>query len=360
MENKVNHLRIRMLSEATSVDGQGVGSAYLEQVSLIKENKDVFTVLEKKDKGVADIYHVHTVNPKFYVRMSKKHVNVIYVHFLPTTLDGSIHLPRFAFNVFKKYVVSIYKKADEIVVVNPIFIKPLVELGMKEENITYIPNYVSSDKFHPLSQEEKDRIRERYNIDKNAFVTIGVGQVQTRKGVLDFIEVAKDNPEKTFVWAGGFSFGKLTDGYKELKEVMDNPPSNVKFIGIIPRDKMNEIYNMADLLFMPSFNELFPMSILEAASTNTPFLLRNLDLYKDILFDDYLVGNDVASFSNCIKKLASDAISYMDAVNKAKKISNYYCKENVSKLWREYYFRIYNKWAKSKKKKLVKPLKEGK
>lgn len=360
MENKVNHLRIRMLSEATSVDGQGVGSAYLEQVSLIKENKDVFTVLEKKDKGVADIYHVHTVNPKFYVRMSKKHVNVIYVHFLPTTLDGSIHLPRFAFNVFKKYVVSIYKKADEIVVVNPIFIKPLVELGMKEENITYIPNYVSSDKFHPLSQEEKDRIRERYNIDKNAFVTIGVGQVQTRKGVLDFIEVAKDNPEKTFVWAGGFSFGKLTDGYKELKEVMDNPPSNVKFIGIIPRDKMNEIYNMADLLFMPSFNELFPMSILEAASTNTPFLLRNLDLYKDILFDDYLVGNDVASFSNCIKKLASDATSYMDAVNKAKKISNYYCKENVSKLWREYYFRIYNKWAKSKKKKLVKPLKEGK
>lgn len=360
MENKVNHLRIRMLSEATSVDGQGVGSAYLEQVSLIKENKDVFTVLDKKDKGVADIYHVHTVNPKFYVRMSKKHVNVIYVHFLPTTLDGSIHLPRFAFNVFKKYVVSIYKKADEIVVVNPIFIKPLVELGMKEENITYIPNYVSSDKFHPLSQEEKDRIRERYNIDKNAFVTIGVGQVQTRKGVLDFIEVAKDNPEKTFVWAGGFSFGKLTDGYKELKEVMDNPPSNVKFIGIIPRDKMNEIYNMADLLFMPSFNELFPMSILEAASTNTPFLLRNLDLYKDILFDDYLVGNDVASFSNCIKKLASDAISYMDAVNKAKKISNYYCKENVSKLWREYYFRIYNKWAKSKKKKLVKPLKEGK
>ena len=360
MENKVNHLRIRMLSEATSVVGQGVGSAYLEQVSLIKENKDVFTVLEKKDKGTVDIYHVHTVNPKFYVRMSKKHVNVIYVHFLPTTLDGSIHLPKFAFNVFKKYVVSIYKKADEIVVVNPIFIKPLVELGMKEENITYIPNYVSSEKFHPLSKEEKDKIRESYNIDKNAFVTVGVGQVQTRKGVLDFIEVAKDNPDKTFVWAGGFSFGKLTDGYKELKEVMDNPPSNVKFIGIIPRDKMNEIYNMADLLFMPSFNELFPMSILEAASTNTPFLLRDLDLYKDILFNDYLVGTDVASFSSCIKKLASDASSYMDAVNKAKKISNYYCKENVSKLWREYYFRIYNKWAKSKKKKLVKPLKEGK
>ena len=293
MENKINHLRIRMLSEATSVEGQGVGSAYLEQVSLVKENKDVFTVLEKKDKGKADIYHVHTVNPKFYVRMNKHHVNVIYVHFLPTTLDGSIHLPKFAFNIFKK------------------------------------------------------------------FVTIGVGQVQTRKGVLDFVEVAKDNPDKMFVWAGGFSFGKLTDGYEELKKVMDNPPSNVRFLGIIPRKQMNEIFNMADLLFMPSYNELFPMSILEAASTKTPFLLRDLDLYKDILFNDYLVGNDVASFSNVIKKLATDSSFYKDAVNKSEKISSYYCKDNVSKLWREYYFRIYNKWAKCKKKKLIKPLKEN-
>lgn len=359
MENKINHLRIRMLSEATSVEGQGVGSAYLEQVSLVKENKDVFTVLEKKNKGKADIYHVHTVNPKFYIRMNKHHVNVIYVHFLPTTLDGSIHLPKFAFNIFKKYVIATYKKADEIVVVNPIFIKPLVELGMKEENITYIPNYVSPTQFHPLSKEEKDKIRDKYNIDKDKFVTIGVGQVQTRKGVLDFVEVAKDNPDKMFVWAGGFSFGKLTDGYEELKKVMDNPPSNVRFLGIIPRKQMNEIFNMADLLFMPSYNELFPMSILEAASTKTPFLLRDLDLYKDILFNDYLVGNDVASFSNVIKKLATDSSFYKDAVNKSEKISSYYCKDNVSKLWREYYFRIYNKWAKCKKKKLIKPLKEN-
>ena len=38
MENK---LRINMLSKATSVSGQGVGSAYMEQVSLVKENKDI-------------------------------------------------------------------------------------------------------------------------------------------------------------------------------------------------------------------------------------------------------------------------------------------------------------------------------
>ena len=37
-------IRINMLSQATSVDGQGVVSAYIEQVALVKENDDIFEV----------------------------------------------------------------------------------------------------------------------------------------------------------------------------------------------------------------------------------------------------------------------------------------------------------------------------
>ena len=51
---------------------------------------------------------------------------------------------------------------------------------------------------------------------------------------------------------------------------MENPPKNVKFIGIVPRDEMNSIFNMSDALFMPSFSELFPMSILEAVNSHKP------------------------------------------------------------------------------------------
>ena len=48
---------------------------------------------------------------------------------------------------------------------------------------------------------------------------------------------------------------------------------------------------MADLLLMPSYNELFPMSILEAVNSEKPVLLRDLDLYRGILFGKYLYGN---------------------------------------------------------------------
>ena len=55
---------------------------------------------------------------------------------------------------------------------------------------------------------------------------LGAGQVQTRKGVLDFVNVAKQMPDVQFVWAGGFSFGRITDGYEELKKLQENPPEN--------------------------------------------------------------------------------------------------------------------------------------
>ena len=345
-------IRINMLSQATSVDGQGVGSAFLEQVALVKECDDIFEVEINSKKGNFEIYHMHTVNPSYRMRFNKHHVNVAYVHFIPSTLDGSIKMNKLFFKVFKKYVISTYRKADEIVVVNPAFIPPLMELGIEKDNITYIPNFVDHEKFYKLSDEERMKIRDKYNIPHDKFVVMGCGQVQTRKGVLDFVEVAKMNPDIQFVWAGGFSFGKITDGYKELKEVMDNPPENVKFLGIIPRVEMNDIFNMSDVLFMPSFSELFPMSILEAVNSMKPVLLRDLDLYEEILFKDkecYAIGKNVEEFSNEVRKLSNDKNYYQKYSQGSKIISDFYSKEHVKNIWREYYPRILEKWRNKKK-----------
>lgn len=337
-------IKINMLSKADSVDGQGVGSAYLEQVALVKENLSEYFDVSINGKKKADIIHIHTVNPEFYIRRKGKGVKVMYCHFLPETLDGSIKLPKLFFGIFKWYVMSFYKKADYLVVVNPIFIKDLVRLGVKEENIKYIPNFVSKENFYLLDDDAKLKVREKYNIDPNKFVVLGCGQVQTRKGVLDFVEVAKNNLDKEFVWCGGFSFAKITDGYEELKKIMDNPPTpNIKFLGIIPRTEMNDMFNMADCLFMPSYNELFPMSILEAANSNTPVVLRDLDLYKDVLFDNYVAGNNNEEFSLLINKLANDKEFYKECQEKSNNISTFYSKENVSNIWKDFYTSIHNK-----------------
>lgn len=329
----MSKISINMLSSADKVAGQGVGSAYLEQVSLVRDGApELFDIYINSHKK-CDIVHVHTVDLWNYFKMNKG-VSVCYVHFLPDTLDGSIRLPKFAFNIFKKYVTKFYNKADHLVVVNPIFIDDLVKFGIDRDKITYIPNYVSKEKFY---KKDATDIRKKYNIGKDEFVVLGVGQVQTRKGVMDFIDVANKMPDTTFVWCGGFSFGMITDGYDELKKVYENPPKNVIFTGIVPREEMNDMYNMADVLFMPSYNELFPMSILEAINSAKPLLLRDLDLYKDILFEKYLKGTNNDEFVSKLNELKSDKKLYDKYSKLSTEISEFYSKEHVLEIWKEFY-----------------------
>ena len=235
-----------------------------------------------------------------------------------------------------------YKRADYIVVVNPIFIEPLKKYGIKKDRIFYIPNYVDQKTVHPLEALETKAIRDRFGYKAEDFIVVGVGQIQSRKGVLDFIETAKKNPEIQFIWCGGFSFKGITDGYKELKSVIDNPPLNVKFPGIIPRDNMNEIYNMANLLFLPSYNELFPMCILESIQIDLPILLRNLDLYEPILFGHYLKGSNNEEFSGIIQKLCCDGDYVNIARNHSNWLKEYYSKDSILKMWEEFYLMVYS------------------
>ncbi len=337
-------IRINMLSMADSVDGQGVGSAYLELIKLLQEDgKDDFEIYLNKGTNF-DIIHAHTIEPRNYFKLKfSKNPTVAYVHFLPDTLDGSIKLPKFIFKIFKKYVISFYKSADYLVVVNPIFKKDMVKAGLDIDKITYIPNFVSKEKFFPKTKKEIIEIRKKYQLKDDDFVVLGAGQVQNRKGVLDFVEVAKTLPDVTFIWAGGFSFGKITDGHHELKQLMDHPPKNVKFLGIIPREEMNDLYNAADLLFVPSYNELFPMTILEAVNTGTPILLRDLELYEDILFKKYLKADNNQDFSTLIQTLSKDKQLYQQQIKNAQSIAEFYSKEHVYQLWKDFYESILEK-----------------
>jgi 1,2-diacylglycerol-3-alpha-glucose alpha-1,2-galactosyltransferase len=258
---------------------------------------------------------------------------IVYVHFLPSTLDGSIKLPKLFFGIFKWYVKVFYRTADYLVVVNPIFIEPLVNLGINKARIQFIPNYVNETKFK--STQPIKTIKEKYGISK--FTVLGVGQVQHRKGVLDFIEVAKRLPHLEFIWAGGFSFKALTSGYEELKAIMDHPPTNVRFLGIIPREEMKDLYAASDVFFLPSFDELMPMSVLEAAVNQKPILLRDLPLYEPVFFKHYLHAHDVDGFVKILDGLSSDSTQYQHALTKTSALQEAYRQSVILQQWEDYY-----------------------
>lgn len=335
---------INMLSSADKVKGQGVGSAYLEQLALVTKGLDERYVVEVNKKRCADIMHYHTIDLDHYLTLpfvkAKGSVTVGAVHFLPETVDGSLQMPKLMTKIFYKYIIAFYKSMDYLVTVNPNFIDKLEAYGIPRNKIAYIPNFVSKEKFYKMDDSEKLKIRNKYEISPEKFVVLCAGQMQVRKGIFDFIEIAKAMPDVQFIWAGGFSFGNMTSGYKEVKSMLENPPKNVMFPGIVERSVMNELYNIADVMFLPSYSELFPMIILEAMNCNTPILLRDLDIYPKILFDFYLRGNTNKEFIDYITALKENPEFRQERIRKSQEGSDFYSGENILSMWQEFYNEI--------------------
>lgn len=340
----MSKIKINMYAKGLDIKGQGVGSACIEQMEMVRNLGDFDVSINGRRKNRYDIRHIHTVNPSHYFALNRKRIKVCDVHFIPEIDDGSLKMPKFLFKPYRSYVLRFYRKADEIIVVNPYFIDELVKIGIQRERITYIPNVVSKTRFHPIDRKAREEVRNSYDLHADDFVVLGVGQTQTRKGIQDFIRIAEKNPEMKFVWAGGFTFGKITAGYEEIKKMMENPPKNMRFLGIIDRENMNDLYNACDVLFLPSYQELFPMTLLECINCDKPFLVRDLELYDRIFTDDYIKGTNNGEFEEILKKMKSDPDFYRKAVEKSVKLAEFYSVENVSKLWSEYYRRIYDKY----------------
>ena len=335
-------LTINMLTRADSVKGQGVLSATEEQINLVTEGLKDYQVVVNQLKTY-DITHIHTINPDFLIKSVITRQNrpmIASVHFLPETLEKSISLPRPIKELFYKYVLQFYKQADYLVTVNPRFIEDLEHYGIPKERITYIPNFVSRDTFYKIADRSKATLRESFGLDPDKFTVVSAGQLQMRKGVLEFIDLAKKMPDIQFVWAGDFAFKGISEGRKEIMEHMDELPSNVHFLGLVERNRMNEFFNMGDVMLQLSFEELFPMTILESMNANIPLLLRDLREYRPILFDYYLKGNSQVQFQEILRQLQQDKAFYQEACEKSKKGEQFYSKENVLQQWQAFYDKV--------------------
>lgn len=163
------------------------------------------------------------------------------------------------------------------------------------------------------------------------------GQLQTRKGVFEYAKLAEQLPQMQFVWAGDFTFGNMSDGYKDIEKLLKEHPQNLHFTGLVERDKMPQVYQMGDVMLLPSFDELFPMTVLEAMSCHVPILLRDLDLYPVILDGYYLKAQDNAGFAEELNKLSQQPQYYEQAVQMSRKGNDFYSEEHVLSMWRDFY-----------------------
>ncbi|MFW5630511.1 MAG: glycosyltransferase family 4 protein [Acetivibrio ethanolgignens] len=322
---------INMLSKAHTVKGQGVLSAHDEQVRLVKTRLSDTCFVTEDDRVMGEVNHYHTINLRYFFHALwaklRGRVRVGYVHFLPETLENSIHLPNWMRRIFYWYVIRFYKEMDELVVVNPYFINELEKYGIPKDKVTYIPNFVSALEFYPAKEKKKN----------DRFTVLCAGQLQKRKGVLEVIRLAEELPQVRFLWAGNFAFGKISEGYEEIRKAVENPPENLEFLGLVDRKAMKRLYQEVDLFFLPSYEELFPMTILEAWSCHTPVLVRKLPIYQNVLFDFVEYGENLEDFRDKIQRWEKKPPAMELLREAAKRGSAYYSEERIAGLWKEFY-----------------------
>ncbi len=179
-------ISINMFSSADKVAGQGVGSAYLELMGLLRKYFPNEFKIKVNDYGRSNISHYHTIDPQFFLSTwaPKRGRKIGYVHFLPDTLDSSLTLPAVARVSLDKYVISFYKRMDHLVVVNPNFIPRLAAYGIDPDTVTYIPNFVATKTFHPETKERNQQLREDLALRQTPSLCSGPVRCRNVRGLM--------------------------------------------------------------------------------------------------------------------------------------------------------------------------------
>lgn len=200
-----------------------------------------------------------------------------------------------------------------------------------KDEVHYLPNGVDLKLFDKATEQEKQTIRERYNIPLDKFVVLFVGRFVPKKG-FDVLYNAKD-PSYLLVFVGG---GMIPEYIKS--------GNSVRIMGPLPQEELAMIYKASDVFILPSYGEGFPLSIQEAMATGLPIITskhNNLDQILDSPFITYIniTGADIKS---AINKIQSNIMLRKDMGEYSSKIAreNYSWEKNTATLLGIYHKKV--------------------
>lgn len=165
--------------------------------------------------------------------------------------------------------------------------------GVAPESLVHIPNGVDVEKFGQIDQTDRDRLREKFELEDRPVVFFA-GTIMPRKGVAELIQAAG-----TVVDAGYDDVRFLLAGETDLDEeyarrvralvAEHDIKENVQFTGYLTDEDLLPAYEAADIFVLPSFEEGFGMVVAEAMAANTPVVASRINGVKQQV-DDQTTG----------------------------------------------------------------------
>ncbi len=259
-------------------------------------------------RGDYEILHLHSYGPRsfYYLKRARRlgRKVVIHAHSIGSyDLRDSFTLTNLIAPLYERLLHTFYSKGDAIFTPSARAKELLQGKGLRPP-IAVVSNGVDVEQLRP-SPEKRERYRRELRLSR--FTVASAGNVIPRKGVMDFIAVARLLPEYDFVWYGQ-RWNRLLAYHPKMERmlVLAAKQPNLRFPGFA-RDIQGAL-SAADLFFFPSWGENQPMALLEAAACGLPLVVRDLPEYRGWLVEgeNCLKGQKVEEFAQRIKMVAED------------------------------------------------------
>lgn len=320
-------MKVHVISETPFImKATGVHTAFVDHIELLKEKDDVEVVIN--GEGTGDVFHSHTYG-LYYIWKGWKYKGrrVFTAHIIPDSAKGTLPLWKIFMPLYAFGLKIVYSYADVCIAISPMVEKAILATGAKTR-IVKIYNPINIGKWK-RTEERRKKGRRLLGLSGKDFVVLGVGQIEGRKGIEDFLDIADAVPEAKFIWAGGRPFGALTEGIVRINKRFKKVGGNVILSGEWDLAQMPDIYAAGDLMLFPSYQENCPLAPLEAAASGMPVIYRDIEEYKSLYENPYLKAGSTKEFIGLTKKMMSDKEYYEAGVKISQHLLRQFDKDHI-------------------------------
>ena len=285
----------------------GIGRAMKHKVEALKQ-ADVEFTFDPKDNY--DLVHVNTIEPaarRMAKKAHRKNIPVVYhAHSTEEDFRNSFVFSNLISPLFKKWICSSYKLGDYLLTPTP-YSKQILEGYKLQRPIEDISNGIDLSRFD-YNETKVQKYLDFFNLSEDDKVVISVGLYFERKGLHDFIEVARTFPDVKFLWFGHTPLASVT---QTIREAIKNKPDNVIMPGYIDGDIIEGAFSKADLFFFPSYEETEGIVVLEALASKCQVLVRDIGVYDPWLVDkeNCYKGNNNDEFIQLIEGVLENKLA---------------------------------------------------
>ena len=335
-------MKILLYAEGLKTIGKsGLGKAIKHQMLALEDENIEYTLNPKDDY---DILHINTwfLKSYFVAKKAKRKGKKIVYHAHSTEEDykNGFILAKQTSKLIKWWLVKCYKLGD-VIITPTIYSKRLLEKykGLENKKIYAISNGIDLD-FFKYNQEYGKEFREKYGYTKNDKVIVGIGLYIERKGIVDFVELAKKMPEYKFIW---FGYSPLAAATYPVRKAVNTKLDNLKFAGYVEKDMIRSALNGCDLYLFPTLEETEGIPIIEAMACKTPSIVRNIPIFDEWLVEgkNMYKAKDIDEFEEKIKKILNKELP--DLTDNYRQVVEERNMKNIGKKLREVYEEVLNK-----------------